>query len=66
MISFKIIDLDRFALRLEGLKLKFLSLAGRRVLVQSVINSIPMYVMQTMLVHIGECNKLDQLMSHFI
>lgn len=45
--------LDGLSARREGWKMKFLSLAGRQILVQSVLNAIPMYSMLTMMISIG-------------
>lgn len=58
--------IDRFSARFKGWKLKFLTLAERQILTQSVLNSIPVYVIQTIMIPIGVCNKLEQLMRRFL
>lgn len=46
--------------------MRFLSLAGRQVLIQSVINSIPNYAMQTMYLPKGVCDTIDKLTRNFL
>ena len=52
--------------KLAGWKAKYLSFAGRTVLIKSVISAIPNYVMQrvALLVHI--CQKLDKVNRDFL
>lgn len=58
--------MDRVQSRLEGWKTRFLSLAGRQVLVQSVLNAIPTYAMQTMLIPKGVCDAIDKTTRNFL
>ena len=46
--------------------MQYLSLAGRHTLVQSVINSIPLFQMQTTLLPIGLCNIIDMKVRTFL
>lgn len=52
--------------KLAGWKAKFLSFAGRTVLVKSVMSAIPNYVMpgEVLLIHL--CEKLDKINRDFI
>lgn len=52
--------LNRVKNRLEGWKINFLSLAGRQVLAQSVLNAIPVDAMQTMLFPKGVCEDIEK------
>ena len=52
--------------RLEGWKTKYLSMAGRHVLAQSVLTSIPLYSMQSALLSITFCNRVDKLVRQFL
>lgn len=58
--------LDRIKARLEGWKARYLSLAGRQVLAQSVLNSIPYYTMQTARLPLGLCDNIDKRIRQFI
>lgn len=58
--------LDKISKRLEGWKMKFLTLAGRQVLVQSVLASIPYYAMQSTLLPVGVCDSIDQKIRNFL
>lgn len=58
--------LDRMNNRLEGWRTKFLTLAGRQVLAQSVLSSIPYYAMQTTLLPEGVCEAIDKKIRSFI
>ena len=46
--------------------MKILSLAGRQVLVRLVLNTIPFYIMQTTLIPMGICYKIEMLMRRFL
>lgn len=58
--------IDRIEGRLEGWKTKFLSLAGRHTLAQSVLSVIPTYTMQTALLPKGVCMRIEQSIHSFI
>ena len=58
--------LDKISYRMESLKMRDLSLAGRHNLVQSVIISIPFFHMQTTLLPIGLCNIIDKKVRKFL
>ena len=58
--------LDRVQTKLDSWKMKFLSLAGRHALVQSVITSIPLFQMQTALLPRGLCEALDTKSRGFL
>ena len=58
--------LDRLGGRLEGWMTKYLSLAVRTVLAQSTLNSIPLYIMQSAILLINLCNKIDRLVRDFL
>ena len=57
---------ERVMNKLAGWKARFLSFAGRSVLVKSVMSSIPNYVMQaaSLLAHL--CEKLDKINQDFL
>lgn len=57
---------ERVMNKLAGWKAKFLSFAGRTVLVKSVMSAIPNYVMpgEVLLIHL--CEKLDKINRDFI
>lgn len=52
--------------RLAGWKSRSLSMAGRVTLVKSVLSSIPIYVMQTVLLPTTICERLDKLCRDFV
>ncbi|XP_073046080.1 uncharacterized protein [Primulina eburnea] len=58
--------LDRVKSRLEGWKTKYLSFAGRKVLVQSVLNAILLYSMQTNLLPMGVCSEIEKITRKFL
>ena len=57
---------ESIASRLEGWKMKILSSVGRQVLVRSVLNTVPFYTMQTTLIPMGICYKIEMLMRRFL
>ncbi|WCJ35671.1 DNAse I-like superfamily protein [Euphorbia peplus] len=57
---------DRVKLRLAGWKAKCLSFAGRVTLVRSVLNAIPAYTMQTVMLPASICNSLDMVSRKFL
>ena len=57
---------DRVMNKLAGWKAKFLSFAGRTVLVKSVMSTIPNYVMQGEALPIHLCENLDKINRDFL
>lgn len=57
---------DKVRNRLCNWKKNILSRAGRRVLVQSVLNAIPIYTMQTTYLPASTCDQLDKLARNFL
>lgn len=53
--------IDKVRHKLSNCKRNVLSRAGRRTLVQSVINAIPVYTMQTAMLPSSICDQLDRL-----
>lgn len=51
--------------KLEGRKTKFLSFVGRQTLVKSVLSAIPIYPMQTTLIPLGVCSKVEKIIRNF-
>lgn len=58
--------IDRVLNKLASWKGKVLSYAGRRTLIQSTLNSIPIYTMQSALLLVSVCNRLDQCNLNFL
>ncbi|XVE58246.1 hypothetical protein DITRI_Ditri04bG0154800 [Diplodiscus trichospermus] len=58
--------LDRVNSRLEGWKTKYLSLAGRQVLAQSVLQAVPFYSMQSTLLPMGVCSLIEKKIRNFL
>lgn len=58
--------IEKIDKRLEGWKTKFLSTAGRQVLVKSTLSSIPYYAMQTTLLPVGICDRIDRKIRGFL
>lgn len=58
--------LDRVKARLEGWKTKYLNLAGMQALIQSVLNAIPVFTMQTCLLPKGLCLEMERLIRGFL
>ncbi|XP_019172513.1 PREDICTED: uncharacterized protein LOC109167899 [Ipomoea nil] len=58
--------LEKVRNRLSGWRSKSLSLAGRHVLAQSVISTIPFYTMQTTLVPRGVIQSIERLIRSFL
>ena len=56
----------RMLSKLAGWKARFLSFAGRCVLVKSVLTSIPNYVMQGVVLPVHLCEKIDQISRDFL
>ena len=58
--------LDKMRGRLDGWKARALSKAGRLTLVQSVLNAIPIFVMQSALLPVSLCNEIEKICRNFI
>ncbi|GLT70676.1 hypothetical protein SLA2020_427380 [Shorea laevis] len=58
--------LEKIQVKLSGWKQKLLSLAGRRVLVQSVTSAIPTYTMQSILLPDYVCTAIDRFNRNFL
>jgi hypothetical protein len=56
---------DRVWKRLQDWKLKFLSQAGKEVLLKAVIQAIPMYSMSVFLLPKALCTEINSLMQKF-
>ena len=57
---------DRVMKKRAGWKTKFMSFAGRVVLVKFVMLAIPNYVMQGVALPIHLCDKLDKINRYFL
>lgn len=58
--------IERLDNMLDGWKTKFLSLAGRQVLAQTTLSSIPYYIMQSTLLPVDICDYIDKKIRSFI
>ena len=58
--------MERVLTKLLGWKAKFLSFAGRTVLIKLVVATIPNYVMQGAALPIHICEKLDKINRDFL
>lgn len=58
--------IERIDGSLDGWKNKYLTLAGRHILAQSVLNTIPYYAMQTTYIPMGVCEKIEGKIRKFI
>lgn len=58
--------LDRMKAKLASWKAKSLSLAGRNVLIKSVLSSIPVYNMQSQLLPAHICSSIDKINRDFL
>lgn len=58
--------IDRVDSRLHSWKTKYLLLASRITLANSVLNSIPIYVMQSAILPVGICKEIDKRVRQFI
>ncbi|XP_028082512.1 uncharacterized protein LOC114283840 [Camellia sinensis] len=56
---------DRVWKRLNGWKEKYLSAAGREVLIKSVAQSIPTYIMSCFQLPDGLCGEIDSMVSNY-
>lgn len=58
--------LDGMRRKLGNWKANMLSLAGRRVLVQSALSTLPTYTMQVLALPMGVCKDIDKLCRDFL
>lgn len=58
--------LERVETKLQGWKNRYLSLAGRRILAQSVLSTIPYYNMQTTYLLAGLCDDIERRIRKFL
>ncbi|GKV47795.1 hypothetical protein SLEP1_g54657 [Rubroshorea leprosula] len=58
--------IEKMQLKLASWKQNTLSLAGRRILIQSVTSSIPAYTMQTVLLPHSTCDAIDKMNRNFL
>ncbi|KAA3489989.1 reverse transcriptase [Gossypium australe] len=56
---------DRFRKRVEGWSLCYLSIGGNEIFIKSVLQAIPLYVMQCFLMLKSLCQKLEGVMNKF-
>ncbi|KAH1045942.1 hypothetical protein J1N35_036726 [Gossypium stocksii] len=57
--------IDRFRKRVAGWSLRFLSIRGKEVFVKSVLQAMPIYVMQCFVLTKSLCRKLEGIMNKF-
>lgn len=57
---------ERVMSKLAGWKAKFLSFAGRAILIKSVMSVIPNYMMQGTIFPLHVCEKLDKINRDFL
>ncbi|XP_019157963.1 PREDICTED: uncharacterized protein LOC109154684 [Ipomoea nil] len=58
--------LEKMKKRLSGWKRDSLSLAGRRILTQSALATIPVYTMQALALPKGTCDNIDKICRDFL
>ncbi|GLT58484.1 hypothetical protein SLA2020_313720 [Shorea laevis] len=58
--------LEKIQVKLSNWKQNFLSMAGRRILIQLVTSAFPIYSMQSLLLQHRVCADLDRLNRHFL
>uniref|UniRef100_A0A803R596 Reverse transcriptase zinc-binding domain-containing protein n=1 Tax=Cannabis sativa TaxID=3483 RepID=A0A803R596_CANSA len=56
---------EKMKKRISSWEGKFLSRAGKEVLIKSVVQSLPSYAMNVFLFPIGTCNELERMMASF-
>jgi hypothetical protein len=56
---------DRVWTRLQSWKVKFLSQAGKEILLKAVVQAIPSYSMSVFLLPIGLCKEINRMMQKF-
>lgn len=65
VLGYKFI-LDKMRKRLEGWRAKHLSMEERATLIQSMLNSIPIYLMQVFYFLISICNEIEKIRRKFL
>jgi hypothetical protein len=65
MVAFKKIK-DKFHKRLQDWKMKFLSQAGKEILLKAVIQAIPSYSMNVFLLPKSMCSEMTSMMQIFL
>ncbi|XP_039042210.1 uncharacterized protein LOC120181045 [Hibiscus syriacus] len=58
--------IEKVMKRLAGWKGRVLTMAGRKTLIQSVTNAIPIHMMKTSVLPVSVCRKLDRLNCNFL
>lgn len=58
--------IGKIEVKLEGWKTRYLSLAGIRILVQSVLSAIPFYSMQTSYLPLDLCDDIEKRIRKFL
>ncbi|KAH1120608.1 hypothetical protein J1N35_003768 [Gossypium stocksii] len=56
---------DRFRKKIEGWSLRYLSMSGKEVFIKSILQAIPVYVMQCFALPKLLCRKLEGLLNKF-
>ena len=56
---------DKVWKRIQGWKRRMLSKAGKEILLKTVVQAIPMYVMSVFLLPISLCTELERMMNSF-
>ncbi|XP_060969607.1 uncharacterized protein LOC133036861 [Cannabis sativa] len=56
---------ERMRKRINGWEGRFLSRAGKEILIKTVVQSLPSYAMNVFLFPIGTCNELERMMASF-
>lgn len=58
--------IERTEAKLEGWRTRYLSLAGKMILAQSVLSAIPFYSMQTSYLPLGLCDDIEKRIRKFL
>uniref|UniRef100_A0A803PQG5 Reverse transcriptase domain-containing protein n=1 Tax=Cannabis sativa TaxID=3483 RepID=A0A803PQG5_CANSA len=56
---------ERMRKRINGWEGRFLSRAGKEILIKTVVQSLPSYAMNVFLLPIGTCNEIERMMASF-
>jgi hypothetical protein len=57
--------MDKVKNKLKGWKERFLSFAGRGILISAVIQALPTYIMSCFLIPKGMCERIEQAICRF-